>query len=177
MAVKQYSFGIKISFKKSNVAAHLRWLEYLAGDDFGKQILLKWQVPIHLSRLRKIAQEVLQEEIYKPYQQSSYTRTYNTLRAVTTRFLEGVAGSALFLDPTIIPAEGPIDGVKGQDPTKAYAAFFEEPRFNTFVPATAMPHRPFFAQLVETFQEEEERQALRSLRAAIKYNRPRTITQ
>lgn len=162
--------GFNIKFG-GNLASTIRWVEWLSSPEFNIEIIKRWKLPSHLTRLVKIARSVINEQIY-----SVGYNERNIERSVTAVFAE--AGATLYLDPAIAPAKGPMEGM---DPSQVnYAAFFERTEFNSFIMGSGvdvyhpLKHRPFFDAMTLAFKEEEERQYQRAIYAAMKSKIPRT---
>lgn len=174
--------GIKLTWGRSNLGAHIRWFEYMAGADFHKDIVTKWQRPAHLAKLTQMATEVLQADVYDAYEPRSYQRTGSLLHSPRAKSIGGgdaLGETILYLDPTAAP---PKAEVSGMNPAKVnYGAFFERPAFNSFIQAedTTDPvrSRPFYLHMEIEFQEMEEKQAMKAILLTAKFKKPRTISK
>lgn len=174
-----FNCGIKLSFRGSNLAAHIRWFEYLAGDDYLKRTITEWQMPAHLSRVKKLAQEIVQSEIYDAYAPKKYKRTFRLRKSIRARVLgvEEAGEIGLYFDPGVATAKEEVEGL---DRNKLnYAAFFDRPEFKSFIKGTTdtdvIRYRPFFDVLATEMHEREEKEALRVLLHAARYRKPKAI--
>lgn len=135
--------GLKLQVmrRESNLAGHIRWFEYLASENF----VTDWYKAVgqegFLERLVESARQIVQTDIYNVY--SGYQGDGNIKASMTGERQSSTEGQTLIVysDPSVAQAK--------QYPTFSYAAFFEEPKFRSFLPPDDDPHdvrkfRPFY---------------------------------
>ena len=99
-------------------------LSKLASDDFINEVIKRYTTSRTISIFKDIAREVVMQEIYS-YPEGDYKRTFALLRSFTASATEN--GITVLSDPSIAPA------ITGQSKGKGRAAFFEEPKFESFL--------------------------------------------
>jgi len=160
-----------------NIRAHLRWLHYLAGNEFFKEVKRKYQSRSILQRLQAIVRQVVETEIYA----KNTTPGTGAIKESVTAIVEESpdANATVYFDPLVSTSKGPFES---GDPEKAsYAAFFDNPSFNSFILGKGIDtfnpikYRPFKEPMVQAFNKEAEEQAVRMLMAAVKMHRPRPV--
>ena len=154
----------------------MRWLSYIAGPEFIKDWKKNAESGNSLKKLASTAKQIVEEEIYSKNTTPGTGRIKDSMVAVGR---EGeLPGFAVASDPSIAPAKGPIDGSKAGASRFSYAAFFEDPKFNTFIPpeddeTDPRRYRPFFDAMVEANQMIAKQLAMESLMRTIKRRMPR----
>ena len=68
---------MSIRFNRVSIAAHMKWIKYLAGDEFTKKIKMEFDSNATLARARKTARQIVQNVIYDAHQNPG--RSYNLL--------------------------------------------------------------------------------------------------
>ena len=141
---------------ESNFHNHLRWLSYLAGEEFATDWEHSLQTGGNMQKMIAEARAIVEEDIY------AYNTTSGTGRikeSITGFFGEGDdyrpgPTAYVYSDPSVAPSKGPFES--GGDPSRfSYAAFFEDPEFNSFIPPREEPfdsrrYRPFFGHMTES---------------------------
>lgn len=156
--------------KESNIENQLRWLAYIAGDEFVADWKEAMQTGGHLSEMISSARKIVEELIY------SFNTTDGTgkiKRSISGTYpeTEEAAEFAVYSDPNIAPSKGPF---ASGDPQKfSYAAFFEDPKFNTFLPPKDNPtdtrrYRPFFGAMTKDQQRINQQIAFRTIMRTIR---------
>jgi len=169
---------LKLRFR-TNIRSHLRWFEFLFSPKFYEDIKRRVEAVANVRRLRKLVEEVIENEIYNV--SSDSLRTGNLRRSITgvAGTQDDVAGNTVYFDPSIAAAKGPIDG--GSPPPLNYAAFFDRPEFNSFILGTGLDvfnplkYRPFREPMTLAFQVEGERQSIEAIARSILSKRPRQV--
>jgi hypothetical protein len=160
---------------RSNLDGHIRWLEYIASPQFVEVWKKGIQSKRYLEEQVKLARLIVEEDIYAYNTTSGSGRIKRSMDAM---FVENDGGvtSLLFSDPDVAPSKGPFSS---GDPSEfSYAAFFEDPKFNTFLPPKDDPYdtrryRPFFDHMTQTQLGLARNTNLRNIRRAIKMRMPR----
>ena len=130
---------------ESNLENHLRWLAHLAGDDFVSDWKSSLETGGNMQRMIDDARQTVDELIYAF---STGDSTGNLRESFTGKWLESKLPSfAIYSDPRIAQTKGPV--ASGNESQLSYAAFFEDPAFNSFIPDRDNPletrrYRPFF---------------------------------
>lgn len=131
---------------ESNLENHIRWFEYIAGRAF----IIDWyqavERPGFLQTLVDSARKIVEEDIYSKNTTAGTGRIKDSFTGVNERNEQGT-NLIVYSDPSVAPSKGPFrSGVPG---AFSYAAFFEDSKFNTFLPPQDDPHdsrrfRPFY---------------------------------
>lgn len=166
--------------KESNIANHLRWLEYLAGPKFVSDWRQSIQTGGSLQEMIASARSIVDEYIYA-FNTSDRT-TGRIKKSFTAKALDTdeVSEVAVYSDPSVAPSKGPFES---GDPAKfSYAAFFEDPKFNTFLPPKDNPfdtrrYRPFFKPMTEAQHLIQRQLAFRTIVQTIRRRMPRSLTE
>lgn len=162
---------IKLRFTHhSNLPQHVRWFEFLSGNSFASQLQKAYSTPPHLRRLRAVAQQVVEEEIY------SVSRGEGKIKESVEAASRGSGEMAVLFNPAISTSKGPFKN--GGDPSKAsYAAFFERLDFNSFIraltPTAPIRYRPFWNPLQIAIHEESEKILMEAAMKTMRLYRPR----
>lgn len=175
MRTFQPTFRVKF---RSNIRAHIRWLEHMVSPAWAAQILKNYQSSSNLAQLRKIARKVFEEEVYNKYSPARpEERTGNAKRSFVSVKLDG-QGLGVRSRPDVAKTVGPVDS--GSESEFSYAAFFEDPSFNSFLPPgkglevnSPRKHRPFMAPMTEAVNEFAREQAMRATVKAITKKMPK----
>lgn len=143
--------GIKFILlrQESNLRNHIRWLTFLASPEFASQWQKTFGTRVHMQELVNSAKQVVEEDIY------AYNTTSGTgriKRSFVGKYMEADNGisAVVYSDPSVAPAKGPFSS--GEPSDFSYAAFFEDERFNSFIPPKEEPrnirrYRPFFGAM------------------------------
>lgn len=156
--------------KESNIENQLRWIAYIAGEEFVNDWRDAMQTGGHLQEMIHSAKQIVEELIY----------TFNTTEG-TGRIKESISGTypdtkeaaefVVYSDPSVATSKGPFES---GDPSKfSYAAFFEDEKFNTFLPPKDNPtdtrrHRPFFGAMTKDQQRIGQEIAFRTIMRTIR---------
>jgi len=136
------NIGLKIAVmrRESNIAEHIRWFEYLASEKFVTDWYKATGQPGFLEELVQSAKAIVETDIYNRYKgpDTGNIRDSFTGQKVTSKEEQALI---VYSDPSVAEAWG--------NPQWSYAAFFEDPGFNTFIPPDDDPHdvrrfRPFY---------------------------------
>lgn len=146
MTFANLKLHFSVNQRESNLAGHIRWLEYLAGPEFIVDWRRSMQTQGRLKQLVDSAKGIVEEDIYS---KNTTDGTGSIKASVTGKYVSGQGVDAVvYLDPSVAPSKGPFAG--GVPGDFNYAAFFEEPhKFNSFIPDRFDPHdsrrfRPFY---------------------------------
>lgn len=147
MAFADLKLAIRLVKSQSNLEAHIKWVEYIAGTQFKEDWKASMQSPGHLKQLVDSARSIVETDIY-----AFGRKTGNIKESFTGKVLTSDKGVtlAVYSDPSIAPSKGPFKS--GNPSDFSYAAFFEDPKFNTFLPPKDNPidrrrFRPFFLHM------------------------------
>jgi len=139
---------IRLLKRESNIDNHLRWLGYILGPEFIKDVRDTIQTKKNIATLVESARDVVEEDIYAF---NTTAGTGNIKKSFEgTTFDYGMGGLGIFSNPSIATSKGPFSS--GSPNAASYAAFFEKPEFNSFIPPRDEPtnikrHRPFMAAM------------------------------
>lgn len=158
--------------KDSNIENQLRWLAYIAGEQFVTDWRESMQTGGHMQEAIASARKIVEELIY------SFNTTDGTGRikkSFTGTYLDTneVSESAVYSDPNVAPSEA------GANPGEfSYAAFFEDAKFNTFLPPKSNPtdtrrYRPFFGAMTRDQQRTNHEIAFRTVMRTIRRRMPK----
>ena len=166
---------------RSNIRQHIRWLEHMVSPEWAAQILKSYQSASNLAKLQRIARKVIQEEIYDKYSpEGSTERTGDAKRSFVAVQLSGEHnGIGVRSDPSVAQTKGPVD--QGSESDFSYAAFFDEPNFNSFLPPgknldvySPRKFRPFMEPLTGAVEEFAKEAAMRATIRAVTQRMPRS---
>lgn len=171
--MKTFEPVFRVKFR-SNIRAHIRWLEHMISPAWAAQVLKNYQSSSNLNELRKLARKVFQEEVYDAYSPSR-PRTGAAKESFIAVQLEG-QGLGVRSDPSVATSVGPFSS--GSPEQFSYAAFFDNPGFNSFLPPKDNPthpakHRPFMAPMTHAVNEFAKEQAMRATIKAVTKKMPR----
>lgn len=146
------AFTLKFSYKQgSNLDPHIRWLEYLLSDEYQLEIQRRFESVTNQREARRITRSIIDTLIYQAYPDPG-TRTGNlhdSFKVIVGRGQKKSAYLAVYSDPRVATTKtGVAAGFT------SYAAFFENPEFDSFLPPKEDPtspskYRPFFQFLSE----------------------------
>lgn len=131
---------------ESNLDNHLRWLEYITGPEFVEDWKSSIKTGGHMQHLIESAKQMVDELIYAF--STTADSTGRLRESFTGKFLDtALPAFAIYSDPKVAPSKGPFS--TGNPSDFSYAAFFEDPEFNSFIPNRDNPtetrrYRPFF---------------------------------
>jgi hypothetical protein len=160
--------------RESNIENHIRWLEYIAGPQFIADWTAAIQTGGNMRKMVASARQIVEELIY------AFNTTAGTGRIKKSfigTYTEGAnPGFAIYSDPSIAPAKGPVSSGNPED--FSYAAFFEDPKFNTFIPPKDDPlnqkrYRPFFQAMASDQQRLGLQVTFQALLRTIKRRMPK----
>lgn len=169
---------MSIRFNRVSIAAHMKWIKYLAGDEFTKKIKMEFDSNATLARARKTARQIVQNVIYDAHQNPG--RSYNLLRSPMSTLLQPrsgeVATQALYIDSRTTKSWAAKKG--NADSNESYAIYFEKPELNTFIrrdlpSSDVIRYRPFFALMEEGYAEDQRKSAALAIDKALRYKKPR----
>lgn len=162
--------------RESNIENYLRWFEYIAGPDFADDWKRSLETNSSMNKRIQSARQVVEDYIYAHNTTSGTGRIRRSISATAVES-EELSANVVYSDPAIAPAKGPTGD---SDPGKfSYAAFFEDPRFNTFLPPKDNPtdsrrYRPFFQPMTMQQKKVQEEIAVKTLMQTISKRMPRT---
>jgi hypothetical protein len=147
MTFADLKLKLQILRRETNLHSHIRWIEYIAGREFLADWYKLIERPSFLLELVNSAKQIVEEDIYNRYQGPETGRIKASFVGINQRTSTGT-NLVVYSDPSVAPAKGPFrsGGVPGEF---SYAAFFEDAKFNTFLPPQDDPHdvrrfRPFY---------------------------------
>lgn len=174
MRFRDLPINLVLVKKESNLANHIRWLKYIAGPEFIKKWKEFSESGNNFKAMIRAAQNVVEEDIYAYNTTSGSGRIKASIDAQGSQTVH--PGFILFSDPRVAPSKGPFSD--GNPSDFSYAAFFEDPKFNTFIPPEDDPfdsrrYRPFFKHMTATQRTQSLAAGFRGLIRAIRYRMPR----
>jgi hypothetical protein len=159
---------------ESNLENHIRWMAYLAGADFVNDWKKSIQTGGHMQQMIQAARDIVDELIYAF---STGDSTGKLRESFTGKYLDAsLPAFAIYSDPRVAPSKGPFSS--GNPSSFSYAAFFEDPEFNSFIPDRENPtetrrYRPFFDTLSLDQQTQSHEIVFSSLMQTIRRRMPR----
>jgi hypothetical protein len=169
------NIGLRLKLR-TNIRPHLRWFEFLMSEKFMSDIKRRYETVANANRMRRVVQQVVEEEIYS---NEAYSGSGNIKQSVTavTDVAESGASVAVYFDPNIAATKGPVSS--GNESDYNYAAFFDRPEFNSFILGSGLDvfspikYRPFREPMEDAIKIEAERSSVRSIIESIRSLRPR----
>lgn len=154
MTFADLTLKLQILRRETNLHSHIRWIEYIAGREFIVEWYKAMEQPGFLQNLINSARQIVEEDIYARYQGPETGNIKASFVGINQRTSAGT-NQIVYSDPSIATAKGPMAG--GIPSQFSYAAFFEDSKFNTFLPPKDDVHdvrrfRPFYfsMQLAQT---------------------------
>lgn len=172
MSVHLFQFRFVYKKKSSNLAGHIRWLSHIASPAFAEDWRQKLLTQSNLKELVQQAQQVIEEEIYTHGKGEGNIKKSMDAIALGEKDVRMV----LFSDPTVAPSKGPF---KSGNPAEfSYAAFFEDPQFNSFIPPRSNPYdkrryRPFFQPMNQAHFAKAREMSRKSILRTIRMRMPK----
>lgn len=176
--MKTAEVSMSVRFGKTSLASHIKWIKYLAGDEFTKKIKMQFNSEATLSRARNTARKIVQSVIYDSY--SNPDRTYNLLRSPMSTIVQSspgeVASQAIYIDSSKTQS---WSAKKGTAPANdSYAIYFEKKELNTFIrrdlpSGDVARYRPFFGLMEEGYAEDQRKSAREAIDKALRFKKPR----
>lgn len=170
-STSQSTLRFRLVKRESNLEQHIRWFEYLTGSDFIDDVKKSYEKTNNRMALVRVARQVVESEIYSKNRTDGTGNIKRSFKVAASSNKFG--GLTLFSDPREAPSKA------GQSPGKfSYAAFFEEPRFLSFLPPPDDPYsdvkyRPFWSPLVEAATKIASESHLDAVSINIKKRMPR----
>lgn len=160
---------------RHNIRAHIKWFEYLESDRHFKNIKKNYETKANTRELQRLVREIVEQEIYSKNTTEGTGRIKESVESISNGNQQTAAVTAFF-DPTVSPAKGPVD--QGDINSMSYAAFFDEPAWNSFLPPnddaySPVKYRPFREPLTQAGQHFAKEQAIRAIVKATLIERPR----
>lgn len=161
--------------RESNIENYLRWFAYIAGPEFVEDWKKSLETNSAMAKRIQSARQIVEDYIYVHNTTAGTGRIRRSISAVATESDE-LSTNVVYSDPAIAPAKGPVgDGDPGRF---SYAAFFEDPKFNTFLPPPDNPtdtrrYRPFFGPMTLQQKKVQQEIAFKTLMQTILRRMPR----
>lgn len=164
---------LRIKVTKSNVPEFVNFFRFLSpgSHQLHKAVKAEYEKPSVITPLTVSARTIIKTLVYDTHE-SNRDRTYNLLNSFLADVnIDGDRNSslAIYSDPDIAPAK--------QFPHLSYAAFFEEPSFNTFIPprgiVSPVNHRPFMNALTQFLKFFNDDYTLQTVTKVIKRHMPK----
>lgn len=175
MAKGQYLLSIRF---RHNVRAHITWFEWLSTDELFASIKKRYESSKNLRELQRIARQVVETEIYS----KNTTDGTGKIKKSVTPYSGGEydeAGVSVFFNPAVAPAKGPVDS--GDLGSMNYAAFFDDPNWNSFLPPgkglevfSPKKYRPFSEPLHKAGEDFATIRGMEAIMQSIKSKRPKS---
>lgn len=175
MKFAEIPIRIRLVKRESNIDNHLRWLDYITSGSFLKDWKASIETGDNIQKLVDSARQVVEENIYK-FNTTDGTGSIKESFQGGTTDEGGLAGLGVFSNPAIAPSVGTFES--GVPERFSYAAFFEDPEFNSFIPPRDEPtnikrHRPFMAAMAQHHQRISGELTLRALFIRLRRKMPK----
>jgi len=162
---------------RGNIRAHRKWLEWLVSDGFFSSVKQRYESATNIAKMHDIAQKVVQEEIYNKHDGEGRTGALKDSFYAVAVDEPNQAGVAVISGPVVATSKGPFSS--GNPSEFSYAAFFEEPAFNSFLLGSGVDvynpikFRPFMEPLERAMEEQAQEASMKALLRAVLSKMPK----